>query len=190
MERRVQMSSLVREKFRRIRYNVKHSPCSKHRFFLMGLESTAGNKLEKTVCKGAPLSTLAKVCGHTALGVVHVDVTRFVAPGHDAPFSLPQPVAFADGTIVHADVLQLLSGGGVEDDTRWQWDGQRVTSVFVLGPQASPIIPDMAPCNVNADLNMAACITYELPGALLRLNYDERLSAGDRGPGRQLGTFA
>jgi hypothetical protein len=35
------------------------------------LESTAGNKLEKMVCKGDPLSTLVKVGGCSALGVAY-----------------------------------------------------------------------------------------------------------------------
>jgi hypothetical protein len=51
------------------------------------------------------LLTLLKMGGRSALGVVHI--TRFVAP---------QSVAFAAGTIVHADVLQLLPVGSVEDD--------------------------------------------------------------------------
>jgi hypothetical protein len=80
---------------------------------LVGLESTAGSKLEKMVCKGKPLSTLVKMGGRSALDIVRV--TSFVTPGHQAPFSLPQSVAFAAGTIVHADVLQLLPVGGVED---------------------------------------------------------------------------
>jgi hypothetical protein len=68
------------------------------------------------------MSMLVKVGGCSALGVVHI--TRFVAPDHEAPFSLPQSVAFAAGTIAHADVLHLLPVGGVEDDTRWLWDGR------------------------------------------------------------------
>jgi hypothetical protein len=84
------------------------------------------------------------------------------------PFSLPQSVAFAAGTVVHADVLQLHPVGGVEDDTWWQWDRRRVASV-VLGPQAFLIIPEMALCNACADSPMATCITYELPGSLLKL---------------------
>jgi hypothetical protein len=79
----------------------------------VGLESAAGNKLEKMFCKGEPLSTMVKMGGRNAQGVVHI--TSFVAPGHEAPFSLPQSVAFAAGTIMHADVLQLLPVGGVED---------------------------------------------------------------------------
>jgi hypothetical protein len=66
------------------------------------------------VCKGEPLPTLVKMGVHSALGVV--SITRFVAPGHEAPFSLPQSVAFAAGAIVHVDVLQLLPVGVVEDD--------------------------------------------------------------------------
>jgi hypothetical protein len=65
-------------------------------------------------CKGEPLSTLVKMGDQSALGVVFI--TRFVAPGHEAPFSLPQSVAFAAGTIVHIDVLQLLPVGVVQDD--------------------------------------------------------------------------
>jgi hypothetical protein len=80
----------------------------------VGLESKAGNKLEKMVCKVEPLSTLVKMGGRSALGVVHI--THSVAPSCEAPFSLPQSVAFAAGTIVHADVRQLLPVGGVEDD--------------------------------------------------------------------------
>jgi hypothetical protein len=56
----------------------------------VGLESTAGKKLENMICKGDPLSTLVKMGSHSALGIVHI--TRFVAPGHEAPFSLPQSV--------------------------------------------------------------------------------------------------
>jgi hypothetical protein len=41
--------------------------------------------------------------------------------------------------------------------------------VVVPGPQASPISPEMALCNVSVDSPMAACITYELPGSLLKL---------------------
>jgi hypothetical protein len=77
------------------------------------LESAAGHKLEKMVCKGEPLSTFGKMGGRSALGFV--SITRFVAPGHEALFSLPQSVAFA-GTVVHADVLQLLPVSVVEDD--------------------------------------------------------------------------
>jgi hypothetical protein len=115
------------------------------------------------------------VGGRSALAVVQV--TRCVVPGHEAPFSLPQSVAFAAGTILHAAVLQLPPVGGVEDDALWQWDGRRIASVVVPGPQASPINPEMAPCNVSADSPMAACITYELPGSLLKLIYDEGMSA-------------
>jgi hypothetical protein len=81
---------------------------------LGGLESVAGNKLEKMVWRGEPLSTLVKMGGRSALGID--SITRFVAPGHEAPFSLPQSVEFPAGTIVHADVLQLLPVGVVEDD--------------------------------------------------------------------------
>jgi hypothetical protein len=48
---------------------------------------------------------------------------------------------------------------------------------FAPSPQASPIIPEMAPCNFRADLPMVACITYELPGSLFNLVYDEGVSA-------------
>jgi hypothetical protein len=41
---------------------------------------------------------------------------------------------------------------------------RRIASDFEPGPQASPNIPEMTPCNVSADLPMAACITYELLG--------------------------
>jgi hypothetical protein len=75
--------------------------------FLGGLESAAGNKLGKMVCEGKPLSTLVKMGGRSALCVVHI--TRLVAPGHEAHFSLPQSVAFAAGTIMHADVLPQRS---------------------------------------------------------------------------------
>jgi hypothetical protein len=64
--------------------------------------------------QGRTLSTLVTMGGRSALGVV--SVTRFVAPGHEAPFSLPQSDAFDAGTIVHADVLHLLPVGVVVDD--------------------------------------------------------------------------
>jgi hypothetical protein len=96
--------------------NVKRlrSPCSKQGVPLVELESAAGNKLEKMGFKGDSLSTLVKMGGRSAVGVVHI--TRFVAPGHEAPFSLAQSVAFAAGTIVHADLSQLPLVGSVEDD--------------------------------------------------------------------------
>jgi hypothetical protein len=72
------------------------------------------NTLDKMVCKDEPLSTLVKMGGRSALGVV--SITRFGAPGHETPFSLPQSVEFAAGTIVHADALQLLPVGVVVDD--------------------------------------------------------------------------
>jgi hypothetical protein len=56
--------------------------------------------------------TPVHVGGRSALGVVHI--TSFVFPGHEAPFSLPQFVALAAGTIVHAHVVQLLPVGGVK----------------------------------------------------------------------------
>jgi hypothetical protein len=123
------------------------------------------------VCKGEPLSTLVKMGGHSAVAVVHN--TGFVAPGHKAPFSLPQSVAFAVGTILHADLLQLLPVGGVEDE-RGRLGG--ALRVFVPSHQASPIIPEIAPRNVSADSPTAACITYELPGSLLTLICDEGVS--------------
>jgi hypothetical protein len=55
---------------------------------LVGLERTAGNKLEKMVCKGEPLSTFVKMGARCALGLVLL--SHFVAPGHEAPSSLPQ----------------------------------------------------------------------------------------------------
>jgi hypothetical protein len=109
--------SLVREKFgrkatsndcaRRVQSMYKGVP-------LGGLGSAAGNKLETMVYKGEPLSTLIKMGGRSAISIV--PITRFVAPGHEAPFSPPQSVAFAAGTIVHADVLQLRPVGVVEDN--------------------------------------------------------------------------
>jgi hypothetical protein len=56
-------------------------------------------------------------------------------------------------------------------------DGIAIASVVVPGRQASPIIPEMAPCNVSADSSMAACITYELPGSLLKPICDEGVFA-------------
>jgi hypothetical protein len=44
---------------------------------LVGFESAYKNKLEKMICKGDPLSTLVKMGGRSALGVVHI--TRFIA---------------------------------------------------------------------------------------------------------------
>jgi hypothetical protein len=128
-----------------------------------GLECAAGNKLEKILCKGDPMSGLQG--SRSALAVVQG--TRFGVPGHEAPFSVLHFVAFAAGTIVHADVLQLLSVGGVEDDALRQWDVQSMAGVVVPGPQDSPINPEMSQCNVSADSHMATCITYELPGSLL-----------------------
>jgi hypothetical protein len=78
---------------------------------------------------------------------------------------------------VHADVLQLLPVGGVEDDALWQGVGRRIATVVVLSPQASPIDSEMAPCNVSVDSPKIACITFELPGSLLRLIFDEGVSA-------------
>jgi hypothetical protein len=106
--------------------------------------------------------------GISALGVVHI--TRFVALGHKAPFSLPQSAAFAAGTIIHADVLLLLPVGGLEDDRR------RLGAAF-LAFFYSLIIPEMAPCNVSVDSPMAACITYEPPGSFLKFICDEGVSA-------------
>jgi hypothetical protein len=77
---------------------------------------------------------------------------------------------------VHIDVLHLLLVDGVQDDTRWQWDGLRIASVCARA-SSFPIIPEMAPCNVSADSPMAICITYELPGSLLKLICDEGVSA-------------
>jgi hypothetical protein len=51
----------------------------------VGLKSAAGNKLENMVCQGDPLSTLVKMGGRCALGVVHI--TCFIARGHEAPFT-------------------------------------------------------------------------------------------------------
>jgi hypothetical protein len=93
-------------------------------------------------------------------------VTRFAAPAHEALFCLSQSVALAAGIIVYAVVLQLLPDSGVEDDTGRQLDGRRTASAFVPGPQASPIVPEMALCNVNADSPIAPCVTYGLPGSL------------------------
>jgi hypothetical protein len=158
-------------------WNVKRlrSPCSKHvrRSAFWGIGESGRNKLEKMACKGEPLSTLVKMGGRSVLLVGVVTITRFVAPGHEAPFSLPQSVAFAAGTIVHTVVQQLLPVGVVENDLRE--DG--IARAIVPGLQASPIIPEMAPCNVSADLPIAACITYELPGSLLKLIWDEGVSA-------------
>jgi hypothetical protein len=109
--------SLVREKFAR---KQRQNDCARRVQSMYGgvplerLESMAGNKLENMACKGEPLSTFGKIGGHSALAVV--SITCFVAPGYEAPFSLSQSVAFAAGTIVHADVLQLLPVGVVEDD--------------------------------------------------------------------------
>jgi hypothetical protein len=87
------------------------------------------------VFKGEPLSTLVRMGARCALGLVLL--SHFVAPGHEAPFSLPQSVAFAAGTIVHADVLQLLPVSVVQ--------GDGIASIVGPGTQASPIIPEMAP---------------------------------------------
>jgi hypothetical protein len=119
----------------------------------MGLDSVAGNKREKMVCRGDRLSTLVKVGGRTALDVIQV--TRFVDPGHEAPVSLPQSVAFAADTNVRVDVLQFLLVGGIEDDTLWQGDVKHIASVVVT-----------VQCQ---GLAHGRCITYKLPGSLPRL---------------------
>jgi hypothetical protein len=131
--RLVHKSSLVREKlWRKATSNHRarrvQSMCGG--VHIVNLKSAAGNMLVEVFCKGDPLSTLVKASG-CSLGVVLV--TRFVAPGHEVPFSLPQSVAFAAGTIVHADVLQLLPVDGVEEDTRWQCDGRRLANVLCPG---------------------------------------------------------
>jgi hypothetical protein len=174
----VHKSSLVREKFwrkatskdrtQRVRSMYGGAP-------LAGMESTAGNKLERMVCKGDPLSTLVKVSCRSVLNVVHV--TRFVDSGHEAPFSLLRSTAFAAGTIVHADVLQLLPFGGVEDDTRWQWDGRRILACWCPALRLPLSSLRWHRGNIRMDMPMATCVTYELPGSLLKLSYDEGVSA-------------
>jgi hypothetical protein len=88
------------------RVNVRRSLCSKHvrRSVFYGLVITAGNKLEEMLCKGDPLTESVKVGERRVLAIVQV--TCFVALGHEALFSVPQSVALAAGTIVHADVLR------------------------------------------------------------------------------------
>jgi hypothetical protein len=78
--------SLVGEKLRRKAMSSDHAQrfqCMYGGVPLVGLESAAGNKLEKVVCKGDPLSMLVKVGCLSVLGVVHF--TRFVGPGHERP---------------------------------------------------------------------------------------------------------
>jgi hypothetical protein len=48
---------------------------------------------------------------------------------------------------------------------------------FFARASNSPINPEMAPCNVSEGSPMAAFITYELPGSLLKLICDEGVSA-------------
>jgi hypothetical protein len=115
-ERRVHKSSLGRERFGRQAASNDRARRVESMYGgvpLVGLESAAITK-EKMGCKGDPLSTLVKMGSCSALGVVHV--TRFVAPDHQTPLSLPQSVALAAGTIVHANVLQFAHVDGEEDD--------------------------------------------------------------------------
>jgi hypothetical protein len=131
---------------------------------LAGLESAAGNKLEKVACKGEPLSTLVKMGGHSAQGVF--SITRCAAPVTRCPsacHSLLRLLLAPSCTLMYCSFFLLV----VEREA-----GRRIASVFVPSPQASPIIPEMAPCNVSADSPTAACITYELPGSLLKLICD------------------
>jgi hypothetical protein len=72
-ERCVYKSSLVREKLGQKamsndRARSVQSTCGG--VSLVGLESVAGNKLKRVVCKGDPLSMLVKVGGHSPLAVV------------------------------------------------------------------------------------------------------------------------
>jgi hypothetical protein len=97
-----------------------------------------------------------------------------LSPGQEAPFSPAQSAAFAAGTIVLANLLQLLLVSGVEDD-RGRLGGALLS--FCAQPSSFPYHPEMAPCNVSVDSTMAACITYELPGTLLKLICDEGVSA-------------
>jgi hypothetical protein len=88
--RRIHKSSLVREKFGRKATSNNHARRVQSmygRVPLVDLESAAGNKLEKMISMGYPMLTLVKVGCYSALGVVHI--TRYVAPCHKAPFSLP-----------------------------------------------------------------------------------------------------
>jgi hypothetical protein len=117
------------------------------------------------VCKGDPLSTLVNMGSHSALGVFHV--THLVVPGHEAPFSLPQSVAFAAGTIVHADVLQLLPVGGLEDDK-----GTRGGALLAFFCPARKLPLSSLKWH-RADSPMTACITNELLGSLLKLISDQ-----------------
>jgi hypothetical protein len=71
----------------------------------VGLESSTGNNLENMVCKSEPLSKLVKMGRFSALACVQV--TCVAAPGNEAPFSLPQSIACANVSIVHAYALQL-----------------------------------------------------------------------------------
>jgi hypothetical protein len=65
--------------------------------------------------QGRPPVHIGQVGDGCALAVVRKN--RFVAPGQEAPFSLPQSVALAACTIIHASVLQLLPVSGVADYT-------------------------------------------------------------------------
>jgi hypothetical protein len=60
-----------------------------------------------------PIWSRWAVAVRQALSVLLPGLARVVAPGHDVPFSLPQSVTLVFGTILHADVLQLLPVSGV-----------------------------------------------------------------------------
>jgi hypothetical protein len=82
-------SSLVRKKFvRKANDSGRHVQSMYGWVPSMGLERAAGNKLEKVVFKGDPLSTLIKVGGRSAIAIVKF--TCLIAPDYEAPFSLPQ----------------------------------------------------------------------------------------------------
>jgi hypothetical protein len=70
----------------------------------ISLVSAAGNNREISGLKGWPSVNVGQG-GRSQCTTDVVHVTRFFAPGHEAPFSLPQSIAFAVGTI--ADALQL-----------------------------------------------------------------------------------
>jgi hypothetical protein len=157
-------SSLVREKFGRKATSSDRARCVRRSAFRrLGECGRKPAGKSKMVGKGAPLSILIKVGGCSALCV-----TRFVAPGHEAPFSLPQSVAFATGTVLRAGVLQVLPIGGAEVIHGCNEMGDALPAFFARA-QVPPIIPEMAPCNVSSDSPMAAFVTYELPGSLLKL---------------------
>jgi hypothetical protein len=108
----------------------------------VGLESAAGSKLKKMVCKGDPLSTfqLVKVGGRNALGVDYI--TRFVAVT-SCPSAccsllcllLAPSCAWMFYSSFLSVVQRMINGGN-------GMDGMGSTLLASMYPKACPIIPE------------------------------------------------